>query len=282
MLCGVIHRLSTGTNGPVPHVCVTPAVDPGTFTAKHGRHRTTIYYARNVLRVLGRHRVHNMLKRRLVRICGRSVLASTVTSTVTAIVSCLNCSLVCFNNNGSHSSHGNSSSGNLKLLNILLDAVLTPVTTSLVRVTVSHAQRCSTSRSNSVLARSPRTLTSTLGGVSGNTRTVPVRGATNARSITTVVVTGPFSTRNFSHLFSARPTASSHVTQLVRVDRRVGTQNMRSNCLTNNCTADKCTSTSVHQRSKSISNTNFNSKKCSNKNCSQSCSRGPMRNKCNH
>jgi heat shock protein HtpX len=213
-LYGIVAKVASDSNIPVPKVAIVPMDAPNAFATGRNKKNAVICVTRGILNYLSEEELEGVLAHEMAHIKDRDVLVMTVAATVAGAIAIFArmayWSLL----------FGRGRRGSGSGLIILIAAITAPIAAALVQLAISRTREYKADREGSLAIRKPWALASALKKLEYGNRRRRMKNGNPASA--PLFIVNPFKEGVFMKLFSTHPSISDRIKKLNELSEAMG------------------------------------------------------------
>ncbi len=209
-LYGIVQRLATRAQLPMPRVYVIPEASPNAFATGRNPSHAAVAATEGILRLLNEEELSGVLGHELAHVQHRDILISSVAATIAAAVMMIArmAQFAAFFGGG----RSDDREGGSPFV-LLATAILAPVAAMLIQAAISRSREFAADAGGAVISGSPAGLVSALRKLEMGKERVPMTDANPATAH--MFILNPFTAQGLMSLFSTHPPTERRIAALM-------------------------------------------------------------------
>jgi heat shock protein HtpX len=222
-LFGVVRKVATAANIPMPRVGIVDSPQPNAFATGRGPKKAVVVATSSILKTLTPSELEAVIGHEIGHVVHRDVLTSSVAATIAGVISYIG-TFALYSTMLGGVGNNNRQSGNAFVL--LAAVVLVPLGASFVQLGISRSCEYNADEYGAKLTQNPGGLVTALekitsrAGVRGFSRAPNSQGPSPATASLWIV--NPFQGHSLTELFSTHPSTENRVKRLRKIGQELG------------------------------------------------------------
>ncbi len=215
---GMIRRLATQGNLPMPRVYVIPSDSPNAFATGRNPNHAAVAATEGILRILSTEELEGVMAHELAHVKNRDILVSTIAATFAGAISMLGNMLQWAAMFGGGRSDDDEGAGGM--IGGLAMAIIAPIAAMLIQMAVSRSREYLADESGARICGNPQALANALKKLQMGSQMIPMQQASPASAHLFIV--NPLTGGSLLNLFSTHPPMEERIARLEQMayDRR--------------------------------------------------------------
>lgn len=215
LLYGIVRRLATQAQIPMPKVYVIPSESPNAFATGRNPQHAAVAATEGILRILTPEELEGVMAHELSHVRNRDILVSTIAATLAGAISMLGNMLrwgALLGGGRDDEDRGSAAAG-------LLMAIVAPIAAMLIQFAVSRSREYLADSSDAAISHKPLALASALRKIHGWSQRIPMEEAQPATAHMFIV--NPLTGGSLMSLFSTHPPVEDRIARLEGMARGI-------------------------------------------------------------
>ncbi|QSV47470.1 zinc metalloprotease HtpX [Geobacter benzoatilyticus] len=207
---GMIRRLATQGNLPMPRVYVIPSDSPNAFATGRNPNHAAVAATEGILRILSTEELEGVMAHELAHVKNRDILVSTIAATFAGAISMLGNMLQWAAMFGGGRSDDDEGAGGM--IGGLAMAIIAPIAAMLIQMAVSRSREYLADESGARICGNPQALANALKKLQMGSQMIPMQQASPASAHLFIV--NPLTGGSLLNLFSTHPPMEERIARL--------------------------------------------------------------------
>jgi len=207
---GMIRRLATQGNLPMPRVYVIPSDSPNAFATGRNPNHAAVAATEGILRILSTEELEGVMAHELAHVKNRDILVSTIAATFAGAISMLGNMLQWAAMFGGGRSDDDEGAGGM--IGGLAMAIIAPIAAMLIQMAVSRSREYLADESGARICGNPQALANALKKLQMGSQMIPMQQASPASAHLFIV--NPLTSGSLLNLFSTHPPMEERIARL--------------------------------------------------------------------